>query len=96
LTTQIVFKQSTRDLRCVQRIQRLALDSFPTITTYEQLSNSEKAVLELRSKLYHALPSPTVEKLSTEYRTPGKNEPNPPYSVPPKLRAEHRVDRNQT
>jgi hypothetical protein len=37
-----VFKQSTRDLRCVQRIQRLALDSFPTITTYEQLSNSKK------------------------------------------------------
>ena len=42
LTTQIVFKQSTRDLRCVQRIQRLALDSFPTITTNEQLSNSKK------------------------------------------------------
>jgi len=44
-------------------------------TVVKQRKSLARATLE-------ALPSPTVEKLSTEYRTPGKTNPNPPYSVP--------------
>jgi hypothetical protein len=42
LDHKIVSKQSTRDLldRVFNVIQHLALDSFPTITTYELLSNN--------------------------------------------------------
>ena len=77
LDHKIVSKQSTRDLldRVFNVIQHLALDSFPTITTYEQLSNSEISFARAALEAFLST-SRATEKLSTEHRSPGTTQPD--------------------